>query len=232
MEPSARSEAVISLGKRLVEQLELGEGVDILSRWLAHVLAEKISAAEGIAQGAPERSEVEKETIDLILRLWEHRRDFRSGARPFEELEPLAAALQILNPEAKRGLYLDPLQTPRFESANPAPKEWLQRAIAVDRAAQDAVRYCLLAAYEAEPGSGGEWADLASKIGRTTDAEVVIVRLLGFEDERFTAAKAAAARQKKTLQTANVLSDAGAAITRHAVASFGNGPDPASEVDE
>lgn len=38
-EPLKRSESVIALGKRLVEELGMEPGVDTLGRWMAHYVA-------------------------------------------------------------------------------------------------------------------------------------------------------------------------------------------------
>jgi hypothetical protein len=206
------------LGKRLVQQLGVDEDIDMLSRWMSHVLAEKILAAEEATGNGGDQA-AKHEAVDLILRLWAHRRNLTSGSRPFEELEPLAGALQILNPEAERGFYINPSQPPRFDTASPEAREWLQRAIALDRAARVAVRYSLLAAYEAAPGDSQQWARLASQIENTADTEIVLLQILGLEDENDSLAKAEKARRDRTVASAAVLSEAAAALGAHVMAN-------------
>ena len=48
MESLDRSKAVIELGKRIVAGLTLGD--DVTAQWMAHLVAEKISAAENASE--------------------------------------------------------------------------------------------------------------------------------------------------------------------------------------
>lgn len=45
-EPSKRYTAIIELGKKLVDELELNDSVDTLGRWMAHYIAELLYDAE------------------------------------------------------------------------------------------------------------------------------------------------------------------------------------------
>jgi hypothetical protein len=93
MEPWNHYKEVVSLGKRLVEELGLADDVDTLGRWMAHYVAELIEKAE-TASGAEERSQAQRECMEVVLRLWDHRSSLPEGARPLASLRP---ALDVLN---------------------------------------------------------------------------------------------------------------------------------------
>jgi hypothetical protein len=174
MVQSTQSDAVLNLGKRLVAQLGVDEDIDTLSRWLAHTLAEKLIQIELAADD--QKAAFESEVVDLILKLWAHRRDFRRETQPFKELEPLAQTLLLLDPANSKPRYFAPLSSDGFQHATPEAQIWLNRALAIDAAARDAIRYSLLAADALTPGDAAEWAALAEAAGLTEDIEVVLVR--------------------------------------------------------
>ena len=64
-----RSKAVIELGKRIVAGLKLGD--EVTAQWMAHLVAEKISAAEQASETA--RDDAMAECVDVILKFWAHR---------------------------------------------------------------------------------------------------------------------------------------------------------------
>lgn len=103
----------ISLGKKILEELNEQRGTDTTARWLAHLLAEKME----LATSAPDNEEgesVRKQCLELILQIWERRERFPLAI-------PLASAIQdlntLLNPrpyfsasEAKKSPSLDLFQ--------------------------------------------------------------------------------------------------------------------------
>ena len=65
-----RSDSVLALGKKIVDELGLDQSVDTLGRWMAHDLAEKMKDAEAATGGA--REQKISECSDAILKLWAH----------------------------------------------------------------------------------------------------------------------------------------------------------------
>ncbi|MBH3344161.1 hypothetical protein I5O09_10430 [Pseudomonas parafulva] len=62
----------ISLGKKILEELNERNSTDTTARWLAHLLAEKIE----LATSAPDNAEgdaVRNDCLNLILKIWERR---------------------------------------------------------------------------------------------------------------------------------------------------------------
>jgi hypothetical protein len=74
----------VKLGQRILNDLGLTNGVDTLSRWMAHRIAELIEQADQ-AYTPQERETARQECTELIIRLWE-RRWQRSNGRPFSEI--------------------------------------------------------------------------------------------------------------------------------------------------
>ncbi len=68
----------MALGRELVRNLKLDARGAILERWLAHHLAELMVEAERAT--GPAKAEAEARAADLILRLWERRRDMPAAA--------------------------------------------------------------------------------------------------------------------------------------------------------
>ena len=94
MEKLTPPNEVLALGIRLVHELELEPGVDTLSRWMAHHLAEVIQEADR-TQGA-EREAAQARAVDLILKLWERRHNLPGGAHPLKNFENVIAVLRRL----------------------------------------------------------------------------------------------------------------------------------------
>lgn len=95
METSKHSEeAIINLGKKLIEELELPYTTDTLTRWMVHYLAELIQTAEQ-ASSIQEKRKLQKECCDVILKLWSNKETLPI-ARPLENLDGLVKILEAL----------------------------------------------------------------------------------------------------------------------------------------
>ena len=97
VEPSKLPNEVLKLGARIVRELGL-ESVDTLGRWMAHHLAEVMQEAES-ADGNDKALAYER-AVDLILKLWSHRRNLPNGAYPLNDLKALMSVVERLSPEA------------------------------------------------------------------------------------------------------------------------------------
>lgn len=78
---------VLDLGRALVEELSLDPGVDTLSRWMAHYIAELIEDTN--TAKVEDRPAKLVKCADAILDLWERRHQLPNGKRPFEDWEPV-----------------------------------------------------------------------------------------------------------------------------------------------
>lgn len=89
-------EDVLGLGRFLARQLEVDEGVDTLSRWMAHHLAGLMVEAAG-AKG-DKKKRLDSEVVGLIFQIWERRRDLPSGRDPLSPYQKAADTLAALRP--------------------------------------------------------------------------------------------------------------------------------------
>jgi hypothetical protein len=161
MESLDRSKAVIELGKRIVAGLKLGD--DITAQWMAHLVAEKISAAED----APEtvRDAASAECVDVILKLWAHRYTLPPYMRPLRELDPLLRTLNSLgiNGADELRFFARPPSSEEFEGATEDEKTLFEFAIGIDHAARELIRHALSVAAERSIDVVKPWLEEAVK---------------------------------------------------------------------
>jgi hypothetical protein len=170
MESLERSEAVIEIGKKIVSGLRLGE--DVTAQWMAHLVAEKIAAAEAV--GA--KSSAVEECLDIILKLWEHYYGLPSYMRPMRELDPLLKTLSSLGiGEGANLRYIaHPPSDTELESASEEEKKLFELAVGVDNSARELIRYLISAAAERSVNAINPWLDDAAE----ADLAAPIERLL------------------------------------------------------
>jgi hypothetical protein len=161
MESLDRSKAVIELGKRIVAGLKLGD--DVTSQWMAHIVAEKISAAED----APEtvRDAASAECVDVILKLWAHRYTLPPYMRPLRELDPLLRTLNSLgiNGADELRFFARPPSSEELEGATEDEKTLFEFAIGIDHAARELIRHALSVAAERSIDVVKPWLEEAVK---------------------------------------------------------------------
>ena len=139
MGPLKRSKSVISLGKRLVEELGLEPSVDTLGRWMAHYIAELIKAVEE-ADNSKERRKNQEKCYQTILKLWEHRSSLPDGARPLSSIEGVLKAIKSLRGEKTPWLVLSAEQVGKIGG------RWMEFAKTVQ---EKGLRICRIAALTA-----------------------------------------------------------------------------------
>ena len=115
-----RFEEVLTLGRKLVDELGREPRVDTLARWMAHYVAELIDAAANAP--AREREVARRVCFEAILALWDHRAALPDGRRPFEDLEPVVRALESLDPANETPRYFASARR-AMESGDDAPAD-------------------------------------------------------------------------------------------------------------
>lgn len=103
MASSETQQKLIALGEQLVASLGAAHQLDMLSRWMAHYVAEQIQQAKTSTGVAKVRAE--KQAFDTILALWAHRARLPDGLRPFDGFEPILRLLGRLDPDNPHALY-------------------------------------------------------------------------------------------------------------------------------
>ena len=89
---------VLALGRVIVRQLELQDRGTVLERWVAHHLAEVI--AEASRAVGPAKKASEAQAVDLVLKLWAHRRALPESVDPLGGYRKAVQVLGLLMPEA------------------------------------------------------------------------------------------------------------------------------------
>jgi hypothetical protein len=126
----------IRLGELIVQQLGCDNRGDTLSHWMAHYVAEQITAADTMT-GKAKRLARER-CCRTILLLWEHRASLPNGHRPLENFEPILRVLVDINPESPRPFYhrLQPAEDAVSESAPGTVQSWVDFIVRIDYAAR------------------------------------------------------------------------------------------------
>jgi hypothetical protein len=189
MESLQRSKSVIALGKRLAGSLAKED--DLASAWMAHLVAERMDAAE---RAAPEsRAAAEDACVQEILRLWSHRYASPKRMNPLRAVEPIARALAALDPEKQTFHYSpDALGLAKDEDLK-TPNDWLKLALQVDRVSKDLIHFALRKG--AEEGFASD--EFKTALGEALDGNADVafeVRLVSFLLDRNDAEQGRLAR--------------------------------------
>lgn len=143
MEKLNMQEAILLLGKQLVNKLGLEQGTDTLGRWMCHYIAEQMVKAEN-SQGEI-KDATQQKCFDAILQLWQHRWQLPSGQRPFENFERILFLIEGLDPETRRNFYYHQLPE-RNDLAVPIDDEqakWIKFAESVDKSARVCIEFAI-----------------------------------------------------------------------------------------
>ena len=199
MEKLERSEALLALGKRLVKSLRSDE--DLISDWMAHLIAERMHAVE--ASTGAERQAAEAACAEEIMRLWQHRYSAPEGGNPLANLLPLARTIESLDPNEHHFRYAANVLGLGSDQEKPCPTGWLEFAMHADRAARDVIRFALNQAAEEVTEDEGFKNALNEAIGAQLDVTLEL-QVIGLIDhgqlepdlvrERDEATRAQAAR--------------------------------------
>lgn len=174
---STRSDAILALGRHLVEELGLENSVDTLGRWMAHYIADLITKAE-TATGEEKRS-AEKNCFDAILALWHHRAQLPNGKRPFEELEPVIRAIESLDPEDDTPRYFRSARTPAGDNREESEAEaWLKIVAGLDYSAKILIGHCLAEAARTAVDKSKEWVRLLESAGADSGVSEIVFRFV------------------------------------------------------
>lgn len=181
-EDSVRSDAILALGRKLVEELGLETSTDTLGRWMSHYIAELIVQAESSAGEA--KGTVEKDCFDAILALWNHRAVLPGVGHPFERMGELAQAIESLNPDNSTPRYFHAIRSKIAKAEEKADGEnWLELAEGLDYSAKVLISHCLGNAAREATDKSKEWVSLAEAAGMETKGEKLVVRFVSRVDD-------------------------------------------------
>ncbi len=133
---------VIALGRLLVRELSLEQSVDTLGRWMAHHISELISDAEKAKGG--KKSDAQDRCCEAVLALWKHVSVFPGGHRPLENIQPLLATIQALDPDSKACFFQSKYQSQIMQpDLSDEGKNWLELSHGIDYSARLLIGMCL-----------------------------------------------------------------------------------------
>lgn len=164
MTGGATPEAVLELGKALASELD---DTDTLGRWMAHYISEQLAALEGL--DGQNRHRAEADSVELILRLWEHRRVFPTRRPILSAVDSVERALVRLDSQRSPWEYFDVFAG----SAEPTDDEVelnsiLKVALALDESVGDLVRTLIAYAAAIASEQDQQWLARAKEVGDST----------------------------------------------------------------
>lgn len=173
MESLDRSKAVIDLGKRLVAELKLGD--DMMAQWMAHLIAERMGAAESASPEA--RASAQDACARVIFELWAHRNSLPPHVRPFRELEPLLQTLASLDVDSGPRFRYFPqhLGDEEFKGVELKGGQLLKAAVDLDYSARVLIHYLLTSAAESVGDKAIPWLNAAINAEADAELEVHVV---------------------------------------------------------
>ncbi|WP_147243835.1 AVAST type 3 anti-phage proein Avs3b [Marinomonas rhizomae] len=182
-----RCEAVLELGKKLTQELDLDKSVDTLGRWMAHYIAELMQEAEQAVE--EERIEKRRVCAEAILSLWKHRAGLAEHSTPLSEFRPLLEFLHDLNPKSTRPCYSDPSEKITEEyQLDESQTQSLQLIESIDTTAKILIRHALMCASTSAAIGSKEWLNLIENAGLEDDPETFLAKLMyGEADTHFGA---------------------------------------------
>lgn len=166
MAQSKRFVDVVALGKRLVHQLGK-DNDDLLSAWMAHHIAELISAAEAARGKDAER--LRKDCAAVIINLWTHRGTALRQHRPFADFDAIMDTIERLGPRRDESFYWDRALRPQHRMRDEVGQQWLDAARSIDSTASQLVRWCVVEATKHADPTDKEWLNLIEEAGIAGD---------------------------------------------------------------
>ena len=168
-----RSDSVLALGKKIVDELGLDQSVDTLGRWMAHYIAEKMEDVE--ASTGEARNRKMSECSDAILKLWAHRSELPNGQRPLEEFESIFRVLQSLDLDDTTPRYFRQVMSAvDQDDEDDSTAQWLGIASGLDYTAKALIRYCLAIAAQDAVDKSRDWVALAEALVGEEDEDIDI----------------------------------------------------------
>jgi hypothetical protein len=167
----------LALGGRLVEQFKLREDEDTLAQWIAHHLAEKLTAHKSASGTA--RTSLEAELVDTILKFWKHRAFFPRGTKPFEGYDAVLRALESFDPTPDRSRYFwHDAADELAKGSKPPSRSWIDAAKAFDRGARAIVSFCFRQAARASEQPDEVWLSAGKVLAEDADRDFQVIRYI------------------------------------------------------
>lgn len=161
--------SVTELGKALAGELDR---TDFLGRWMAHYIAEQITAAE--SAGESDREASEQAAAESILALWQRRAGLPGDRPPMHAFERVFLALdRLAEPQDPWSFY-----RPFPEGTEPSPKDvisntLLSLALNVEDSARQIVRALIAEAAITALGREAQWVRLSENLAEDEERQAI-----------------------------------------------------------
>lgn len=99
LEKSLPLKDVLVLGHHLATELGFSDSCDTLGKWMSHHLVEIMGRVER-EENTAKKEEYQQQSVDLILKIWEHRSSLNGDTYPLARFKGIIDSLSILSPEA------------------------------------------------------------------------------------------------------------------------------------
>lgn len=163
MKSLERSKAVVDLGKRLIAELNLAD--DLLTQWMAHMIAERIDATEKASN--EDKVAAQDACQQAIFNLWERRNSIPLEARPLQELEPLIHTLDSLNVDSavRYRHFQERPSDEEMDAVEGSAKNFLELARRLDYSARVLIHFLISSAAKDAAEQAIPWLEALAKAG-------------------------------------------------------------------
>lgn len=162
------------LGRLIIKQFGLeDENVDLISKWMANYIAQKMKTAEQAV--GEEKTEAEEKCFEAILALWDRREVWCGNGNPYENLQPIISTINRLNPENKDYFYWH--NDNEYDAVSSEVQQILDIIESIDKAARVCLEYLFKYALELTVDEGmREWIKAADKFSDEDAEDVSLLR--------------------------------------------------------
>jgi hypothetical protein len=165
MEQLKQSQEILNLGKKIANEFSKNGRSDTATNWMAHYLAELISNCERETD-IKKKELLEKETVDVILKIWSKRQHWEERTRPLSNLKDTIAILN--NFKEKNGYNW----SSRFDDND--QNEWSRFVKTIKESAETIFTTSICSTLSEENiGKEKEWFNLTSKQLASDEKEVL-----------------------------------------------------------
>lgn len=162
------------LGHLITKQFGLeDENVDLISKWMANYIAQKMKTAEQAV--GEEKTEAEEKCFKAILALWDRREVWYGNRNPYGELQPIINTINRLNPENKDYFYWN--NDNEYNAVSSEVQQVLNIIKSIDKAARVCLEYLFKYAMEITVDEDmKEWIKAANKLSAEDEEDVSLLR--------------------------------------------------------
>lgn len=178
---------IIKLGKKMIEDLDIENSVDTLSRWMIYYISELIVKAEN--ETGEKKAELNLECCNVILKVWEQRYSQNAISSPFEKFQKVYEVLTQLNIDDEWSLYSRRYKPEYDEAISSSQRYWLSLIKEIDQVVKVWIKYFSYeAANELVDDGINDWLDVLEDI-EDTESDLLKQILFLEKDEDFVRGK-------------------------------------------